>query len=98
MGLTSTHFANPHGLPSPENYSTAQDLSAAGAARDRDFPEFYKIDSVKSFTYNKITQPEPQPPAVAGPDRGWHEDRPHRSGRLLHDRLGKRPNGTASAA
>jgi D-alanyl-D-alanine carboxypeptidase (penicillin-binding protein 5/6) len=27
MGLTSTHFANPHGLPSPENYSTAQDLS-----------------------------------------------------------------------
>ncbi len=23
----------------------------------RDFPEFYKIDSTKSFTYNKITQP-----------------------------------------
>jgi D-alanyl-D-alanine carboxypeptidase (penicillin-binding protein 5/6) len=23
----------------------------------KDFPEFYKIDSVKSFTYNKITQP-----------------------------------------
>mgnify|MGYP006144223447 CR=1 FL=1 len=22
-----------------------------------DFPQFYKIDSVKSFTYNKITQP-----------------------------------------
>jgi hypothetical protein len=22
----------------------------------KDFPEFYKIDSVKSFTYNKITQ------------------------------------------
>jgi D-alanyl-D-alanine carboxypeptidase (penicillin-binding protein 5/6) len=23
----------------------------------KDFPDFYKIDSVKSFTYNKITQP-----------------------------------------
>jgi D-alanyl-D-alanine carboxypeptidase (penicillin-binding protein 5/6) len=32
MGLTSTHFANPHGLPSPENYSTAQDLSQLASA------------------------------------------------------------------
>jgi D-alanyl-D-alanine carboxypeptidase (penicillin-binding protein 5/6) len=57
MGLKNTHFANPHGLPSPENYSTAQDLSNLAARVILDFPEFYKIDSVKSFTYNKITQP-----------------------------------------
>jgi D-alanyl-D-alanine carboxypeptidase (penicillin-binding protein 5/6) len=57
MGLKNTHFANPHGLPSPENYSTAQDLSTLAARVIADFPEFYKIDSVKSFTYNKITQP-----------------------------------------
>jgi D-alanyl-D-alanine carboxypeptidase (penicillin-binding protein 5/6) len=57
MGLKNTHFANPHGLPSPENYSTAQDLSTLAARVIIDFPEFYKIDSVKSFTYNKITQP-----------------------------------------
>jgi len=57
MGLTQTHFANPHGLPSPENYSTAQDLSVLASHVIKDFPEFYKIDSVKSFTYNKITQP-----------------------------------------
>lgn len=56
MGLTSTHFANPHGLPSPENYSTAQDLSVLAKRVILDYPEFYKIDSVKSFTYNKITQ------------------------------------------
>jgi D-alanyl-D-alanine carboxypeptidase (penicillin-binding protein 5/6) len=56
MGLTQTHFANPHGLPSPENYSTAQDLSVLAKHVIQDFPEFYKIDSVKSFTYNKITQ------------------------------------------
>lgn len=57
MGMKNSHFANPHGLPSPENYSTAQDLSTLAARVILDFPEFYKIDSVKSFTYNKITQP-----------------------------------------
>jgi D-alanyl-D-alanine carboxypeptidase (penicillin-binding protein 5/6) len=57
MGMKNSHFANPHGLPSAENYSTAQDLSTLAARVIVDFPEFYKIDSVKSFTYNKITQP-----------------------------------------
>jgi len=57
MGLKSTHFANSHGLPSPENYSTAQDLSIMAARLIRDFPEMYKIYSTKSYTYNKITQP-----------------------------------------
>jgi D-alanyl-D-alanine carboxypeptidase (penicillin-binding protein 5/6) len=27
MGMKNTKFANPHGLPSPDNYSTARDLS-----------------------------------------------------------------------
>jgi D-alanyl-D-alanine carboxypeptidase (penicillin-binding protein 5/6) len=44
-------------LPSADNFSTAQDLSILAARVILDFPEFYKIDSVKSFTYNKITQP-----------------------------------------
>ncbi|MFT5963204.1 MAG: D-alanyl-D-alanine carboxypeptidase (penicillin-binding protein 5/6), partial [Burkholderiaceae bacterium] len=57
MGLADTQFGNPHGLPNPSNYSTAQDLSHLAASVITDFPEFYKIDSVKSFTYNKITQP-----------------------------------------
>ena len=57
MGLKATHFANPHGLPSPENYTTARDLSVLAMRVITDYPEFYKIDSVKSFTYNKITQP-----------------------------------------
>lgn len=57
MGLKSTHFSNSHGLPSPDNYSTAQDLSVLAATLINDFPEFYKIYSTKSYTYNKITQP-----------------------------------------
>lgn len=56
MGLKSTHFSNPHGLPSPDNYSTAQDLSILALHEISDYPDFYKIDSVKEFTYNKITQ------------------------------------------
>jgi D-alanyl-D-alanine carboxypeptidase (penicillin-binding protein 5/6) len=56
MGMKNSKFANPHGLPSPDNYSTAQDLATLAKNVIRDFPEFYKIDSVKQFTYNKITQ------------------------------------------
>ncbi len=56
MGLKATHFSNPHGLPSPDNYSTAQDLSILALHEIVDYPDFYKIDSVKEFTYNKITQ------------------------------------------
>ncbi|MES2295589.1 MAG: D-alanyl-D-alanine carboxypeptidase family protein [Pseudomonadota bacterium] len=57
MGLKATHFANPHGLPNPGNYSTVEDLAKLAAHEIADYPEFYKIDSVKTFTYNKITQP-----------------------------------------
>ncbi|CAN5211279.1 D-alanyl-D-alanine carboxypeptidase family protein [soil metagenome] len=57
MGLKSTRFSNSHGLPSAENYSTARDLSVLAANLIADHPNFYKIYSTKSFTYNKITQP-----------------------------------------
>ncbi len=57
MGLKATHFANPHGLPSNDNYSTAQDLSTLAARFIADYPEGYKIYSTKQYTYNKITQP-----------------------------------------
>ena len=57
MGLKSTHFANSHGLPSPENYSTAQDISTLAARMIADHPDLYKIYSTKEYTYNKITQP-----------------------------------------
>jgi len=56
LGMKNTRFANPHGLPDANNYSTAHDLSILAASVIRDFPEYYKIDSVKQFTYNKITQ------------------------------------------
>jgi len=58
MGLKETHFANAHGLPSAQNYSTANDLARIAQHLIMDFPEYYKtFYSTKSFTYNKITQP-----------------------------------------
>jgi D-alanyl-D-alanine carboxypeptidase (penicillin-binding protein 5/6) len=57
LGLTNTRFANPHGLPHPDNYATARDLSTLANRLIIDFPELYKIYSTKTFTYNKITQP-----------------------------------------
>jgi D-alanyl-D-alanine carboxypeptidase (penicillin-binding protein 5/6) len=56
MGMKNTRFANPHGLPSPDNYSTAHDLAILATHVIKDFPQFYKIDSVKEYTYNKIKQ------------------------------------------
>jgi D-alanyl-D-alanine carboxypeptidase (penicillin-binding protein 5/6) len=95
MGLKNTKFGNPHGLPSAENYSTAQDLSTLASRVILDFPEFYKIDSVKSFTYNKITQPNRNrllwlDPTVDGMKTGHTENAGY--GMIASAR---RPNGSA---
>jgi len=57
MGLKNTHFASPHGLPSPETYSTARDLSQLARHLIHDYPKLYTgFDTTRQFTYNKITQ------------------------------------------
>lgn len=57
MGLKSTHFASPHGLPSPETYSTARDLSELARHLIQDYPKLYVgFDTIKQYTYDKITQ------------------------------------------
>jgi D-alanyl-D-alanine carboxypeptidase (penicillin-binding protein 5/6) len=57
MGMKSTRFANSHGLPHADNYSTAHDLSILAGRLIADHPDYYKIYSTKDFTYNKIKQP-----------------------------------------
>jgi D-alanyl-D-alanine carboxypeptidase (penicillin-binding protein 5/6) len=57
LRMKNTRFANATGLPQPEHYSTAYDLSLLAAAMIRDFPEYYPLYSLKEYTYNKITQP-----------------------------------------
>lgn len=56
LGLANTHFMNATGLPDPQHYTSARDLSVLAAAIIRDFPEFYPIYSQKEYTYNRITQ------------------------------------------
>ncbi|WP_260986439.1 D-alanyl-D-alanine carboxypeptidase family protein [Bordetella genomosp. 13] len=56
LGLHDTHFASPHGLPSPQTYTTAREIGLLAARLQRDFPQSRKYDTTKQFTYNKITQ------------------------------------------
>ena len=57
LGMYATSFRNATGLPDPQHYTTTRDLATLSSAIIRDFPEFYPIYSIKSFSYNNITQP-----------------------------------------
>lgn len=58
LGMKNSHFMNSTGLPDPQHYTTARDLSLLASALIRDFPEEYKkYYSMKEYTYNNITQP-----------------------------------------
>ena len=56
LEMKGSNFLNATGLPSPQHYSTAEDLAKLAAALIRDFPDEYKLYSQKEFSYNKITQ------------------------------------------
>jgi D-alanyl-D-alanine carboxypeptidase (penicillin-binding protein 5/6) len=56
LGMTSTRFANATGLPHPEHYSTARDLAQLTRALIREFPQYYRWYSEKTYTYNNIQQ------------------------------------------
>ncbi len=76
LGMKNTHFTNSTGLPDPNHYTTAYDLSLLAAAIIRDFPEFYPLYSQKEYTYNNITQPNRNrllwiDPHVDGMKTGW---------------------------
>lgn len=76
LGMKNTHFTNSTGLPDPNLYTTAHDLTLLAAAIIRDFPEFYPLYSQKEYTYNNITQPNRNrllwlDPHVDGMKTGW---------------------------
>lgn len=51
LGLTSTHFVNPNGLPAPGQYSTARDLAILAVTIRREFPEYsnyFKIEAINT--------------------------------------------------
>lgn len=48
LGMTSTQFANPHGLPNEQQYTTARDLARLARALIIEFPEHADIFKQKS--------------------------------------------------
>jgi D-alanyl-D-alanine carboxypeptidase (penicillin-binding protein 5/6) len=56
LGMKGSHFQNASGLPGAEHYSTAEDLAVLAAHTIRDYPEEYKIYSIRDWSYNKIKQ------------------------------------------
>ena len=61
LGLKDTHFYNASGKSDGReyaamHYSTPRDLAKLGNALIESYPELYKYFSLKTFTYNKITQ------------------------------------------
>jgi D-alanyl-D-alanine carboxypeptidase len=52
LGLTGTHFANPHGLPDPSQRSTARDLAELTSRLLRDYPDARTLLGGQTFIYN----------------------------------------------
>ncbi len=82
MGMSGTHFVNSTGLPHPRHMTTARDLATLASALIRDFPEHYKLYSMREFAYNGITQPNRNrllfmDPSVDGVKTGHTESAGH---------------------
>ena len=56
LGMVGSHFDNSSGLPSPQHYTTARDLSLLANAMIREYPQYYKWFSVHEFEHNGIKQ------------------------------------------
>lgn len=59
LGMTGTHFANPHGLHDPNHYTTAYDIYLMAAAAMK-YDIFRKIVSTPTYTLeptNKVSEP-----------------------------------------
>jgi D-alanyl-D-alanine carboxypeptidase (penicillin-binding protein 5/6) len=56
LNMAGSHFENSTGLPSPQHYTTARDMSLLAIAMIRDYPQYYKYYSVREFEHNGIKQ------------------------------------------
>ena len=54
LGMTETHFTNPDGLPTPDEYTTAGDMVKLGRALLETFPEALQYTSAKDFTFTTV--------------------------------------------
>jgi len=76
LGMTNSHFINPHGLPAKGQVTTARDMAMLSLAYLRRFPESLRFHSMQSYTYNGVTQHNRNRllgycPGVDGLKTGW---------------------------
>lgn len=55
LGMQNTVFKNASGLPDNGQVSSARDMSILAAAIMRDFPQYFQLFNLKSFTYKGVT-------------------------------------------
>lgn len=51
LGMKSTVFRNPHGLPNTGQFTTARDMARLGIALREHYPQYYGYFSAKSFRF-----------------------------------------------
>ncbi len=56
LGMKASNFENADGLPSPNHFTTARDMTTLANALIRDFPEYYPLFSLHEFLWNNIKQ------------------------------------------
>lgn len=61
IGMTKSVFKNATGWPAEGHLVTVKDLAILARDTIRNFPELYKLYSVREFTYNGIRQPNRNP-------------------------------------
>ena len=61
MGLRVSTFRNCTGWPDANQVMSCRDIATVSRNLINDFPDYYKYDSEKSFTYNKISQENRNP-------------------------------------
>ncbi len=57
LGMKDTVFRNPNGLPDDQQVTTAYDMARLGIALRRDFPEYFPMFKLRSFSYDGVTYP-----------------------------------------
>ena len=61
LGMTNSHFTNSSGMPHPDHFSTAYDITLLAQVIIRDQPEHYARYAIRDFTWNNITQKNRNP-------------------------------------
>jgi D-alanyl-D-alanine carboxypeptidase (penicillin-binding protein 5/6) len=56
LGLKNSHFNDASGLPGPTHYMSAHDIASLSRVLIRDYPEEYKLYSLREFSYGGIRQ------------------------------------------